>query len=111
MTRAIAASALAFCVILGRAEAQSIDDMEQVRFAVPVTEAKAPPWAETTKPDLVTVCFGYNDWTSGMRGPRFKETMAFAVDRIRRMTGAEVLLMTTCPAMERWTDMAELIQV
>jgi lysophospholipase L1-like esterase len=69
-----------------------------------------PRWSEATGPDLVTVCFGYNDWSSGMRGPHFRETLAFAVDRIRRMTGAEVLLITTCPALGRWTEMAELAQ-
>jgi len=69
-----------------------------------------PRWAGTAKPDVVTVCFGYNDWGSGMRGPHFRETLGIAVDRIRRMTGAEVLLITTLPAMERWTEMAELSQ-
>jgi lysophospholipase L1-like esterase len=69
-----------------------------------------PRWAETAKPDVVTVCFGYNDWGSGMRGPHFRETLGMAVDRIRRLTGAEVLLLTTLPALERWTEMAELSQ-
>lgn len=44
MTRSTAAYAFALCLLAlpGRAAAQSIDDMEQVRFNVPVTDAKAP---------------------------------------------------------------------
>ena len=71
-----------------------------------------PRWTETTKPDLVTVCFGYNDWSSGMKGPMFLETCKYAVDRIRRETKgkADVLLITTCPAVGKWDEMAELAQ-
>ncbi|HHN47074.1 MAG TPA: hypothetical protein ENN09_06495 [Planctomycetes bacterium] len=72
-----------------------------------------PRWAKKTpEPDLVTVCFGYNDWGSGMRGQMFHETLKEAVDRIRRATGgkADVLIITTCPAVERWDEMAELAQ-
>jgi lysophospholipase L1-like esterase len=70
-----------------------------------------PRWlAQEPRPDLVTVCFGYNDWDAGMRGPQFRETCADAVDRIRRATAgsADVLLLTTLPTVERWTTMAEL---
>jgi lysophospholipase L1-like esterase len=70
-----------------------------------------PLWARTTpEPDLVTVCFGYNDWDAGMRGPMFFETQKDAVARIRRATHgkADVLLMTPARALERWTEMAEL---
>jgi len=70
-----------------------------------------PTWLRTTpKPDLVTVWFGYNDWTDGMRGEAYKERLRFAVDLIRRETkgAAEVMLMTTCPAYERWDEMTEL---
>jgi len=72
-----------------------------------------PRWLKTTpQPDLVTVWFGYNDWEGGMRGPHFREMLGFAVDRIRRMTGgnAEALLLTTCPAVQRWDEMAELAE-
>ena len=72
-----------------------------------------PRWLkDTPKPDLVTVCFGFNDYDSGMRGPRFREVMAFTVDRIRRETrgSADVVLLTTCPANKRWTEMEELSQ-
>jgi lysophospholipase L1-like esterase len=98
-----------------RIEQETKSKVTLVNPAIGGTELKQnlilmPRWAETTKPDLVTVCFGFNDWSSGMRGPHFQETLAFAVDRIRRMTGAEVLLITTCPAMERWDTMAELAQ-
>jgi lysophospholipase L1-like esterase len=72
-----------------------------------------PRWLkDTPKPDLVTVWFGFNDWDGGMRGEHYRETLRFAVDRIRRLTGSasEILLMTTCPAMERWDTMEELAE-
>lgn len=70
-------------------------------------------WTRSTPaPDLVTVCFGFNDWDNGMRGPLFLATCKDAVDRIRRATGgkADVLLLTTCPAVARWDTMAELAE-
>jgi len=70
-----------------------------------------PRWLrDTPRPDLVVVCFGYNDWDSGVRGERFQQYLAMGVDRIRRMTGggADILLMTTCPAFGRWNTMAEM---
>jgi lysophospholipase L1-like esterase len=72
-----------------------------------------PRWLATTpEPDLVTICFGFNDWDSGMRGPQFRESYEDAVDRIRRATKgqAEVLILTSVPAVERWTTMAELAE-
>ena len=43
-----------------------------------------PRWLKKTPvPDLVTVCFGGNDWGSGMRGAQFAETCKDAIDRIR----------------------------
>ena len=70
-----------------------------------------PRWLKgTPKPDLVTVCFGFNDWDSGVRGDRFKEYLNLAVDRIRRQTKgeADILLITTCPAHDRWRTMDEM---
>lgn len=70
-----------------------------------------PLWLrDTPEPDLVAVWYGFNDWTDGMRGEQFQETLAFAVDRIRRLTKgkSEVLLMTTCPAFSRWDTMDEM---
>ncbi|OWK43302.1 GDSL-type esterase/lipase family protein [Fimbriiglobus ruber] len=70
-----------------------------------------PRWtAEAPEPDLVTICFGGNDWDSGMRGEQFRATCVDAIDRVRRATKgkADVLLITTVPAVERWTTMAEL---
>lgn len=70
-----------------------------------------PRWLiETPEPDLVTVCYGGNDWEGGMRGPQFLETNSNGVDLIRRATKgqAEVMLLTTVPAVERWTTAAEL---
>jgi hypothetical protein len=42
----------------------------------------------------------------------FRETAADVVDRIRRATRgkSDVLLVTTCPALERWTTMGELAE-
>ena len=72
-----------------------------------------PRWLkDTPAPDLVTVCFGYNDWSSGMRGPKFEKMLRFAVDHIRWKTKGhtDVLLMTTCPANKRWHTMDELAE-
>jgi lysophospholipase L1-like esterase len=70
-----------------------------------------PRWLDAA-PDLVTVLYGYNDWDAGMRGEAFRQTAREAVDRIRRATGgkADVCLVTTCPALERWTTMGELAE-
>ncbi len=70
-----------------------------------------PRWSEEHRDaDLVIVCFGGNDWSSGMRGPLFEQTCVTAIEAIRRATrgGADVLLCTTCPSAERWDTMAEL---
>lgn len=72
-----------------------------------------PLWAQRTpEPDLVTVCFGYNDWDAGMRAARFLEMHSAAAERIRRATKgkADVLLMTPARALTRWSEMAELAQ-
>ena len=72
-----------------------------------------PRWLKgTPEPDLVTVWFGYNDWSSGMRGKHFEKMLRFAVDHIRAKTGnrCDVLLMTTCPANKRWHTMDELAE-
>ena len=72
-----------------------------------------PRWAnEAPAPDLVTVFFGGNDWEANVRGPRFAEYLALAVDRIRRQThgAADVLLMTTEPTHDKWNTMEELAQ-
>ncbi len=72
-----------------------------------------PRWlAAAPSPDVVTVWFGGNDWDSNVRGPRFKEYMQLAVERIRRMTrgSADVVLMTTAPGHARWETYKELEQ-
>ena len=72
-----------------------------------------PRWlAQAAEPDLVTFCFGFNDWDSGMRGQQFHDSYEDAVDRVRRATKgkADVLILTTLPAVERWTTMAELAE-
>jgi len=70
-----------------------------------------PLWvAEAPEADLVTVCYGGNDWESGMRGEMFRETCRDTIDRIRHATKgkADVLFMTTVPGLEMWTTRAEL---
>lgn len=72
-----------------------------------------PRWlAKAPHPDLVTVCFGFNDWDAGMRGPEFAASYRDAIDRIRRATHGEsdVLIFTTLPSVERWRTMAELAE-
>src|SRR5207253_10388727 len=70
-----------------------------------------PRWLAQA-PDLVTFCFGGNDWDAGMRGPQFRESYEDAVDRVRRATKgrADVLVQTTVPTAERWATMAELAE-
>lgn len=70
-----------------------------------------PRWQdEAPEPDLVTVCFGANDWESGMRGELFRDACRDAIDRIRRATRgkADILFMTTVPSLEKWTTRDEL---
>jgi lysophospholipase L1-like esterase len=70
-----------------------------------------PRWLDKApEPDLVTVCFGGNDWESGMRGPQFVESCQDAIDRIRRATKGktDVLLLSSVPSVADWTTRAEL---
>lgn len=70
-----------------------------------------PRWGkEAPSPDLVTVWFGGNDWDAQVRGPRFREYLSLAVNRIRRQTRrtADIILMTTSPGYERWEMYSEL---
>ena len=70
-------------------------------------------WLDRTpKPDLVTVFFGGNDWDAGMRRGEFQRACVDAIDRIRRATGgsSDVLLITTNPAVARWTEGRELAE-
>ena len=70
-----------------------------------------PRWRDAhPAPDLVTICFGFNDWDAGMRGDAFREAYRDAVDRVRRATGgkADLLILTTNPAASRWEPMQEL---
>jgi lysophospholipase L1-like esterase len=72
-----------------------------------------PAWqAKAAEPDLVTICFGGNDWDSGMRGEQFRETCRDAIDRVRRATHgkADVLLLSTVPAASRWGAVEELAE-
>jgi len=91
-------------------------DVKIVNPAIGGTELRQnlvlmPRWlAEAPEPDLVTVCFGGNDWNSGMRGPMFQETVRETIDRIRRATKgkADVLILTTVPSFEMWKTRDEL---
>jgi lysophospholipase L1-like esterase len=69
-----------------------------------------PRWKDK-EPDLVTILYGGNDWEGGTRGPQFLEGMKDAIDRVRRATHgkSDVLVITTCPALERWDTLAELV--
>jgi lysophospholipase L1-like esterase len=72
-----------------------------------------PRWLKPhPAPDLVIVWYGGNDWDSGVRGPRFEQYLAVAVERIRRQThgAADVLLLSTCPGYARWQTLRELEQ-
>jgi lysophospholipase L1-like esterase len=73
-----------------------------------------PCWlASAPEPDLVTLCFGGNDWDSGMRGEQFRDSYWDAIDRVRRATKgkADVLVLTTVPSAARWGALAELAEV
>jgi lysophospholipase L1-like esterase len=73
----------------------------------------APRWLQDTpSPDLVVIWFGGNDWDTGVRGPRYKQYLRTAVDRLRRLTKGqtEILVMTTCPGFGAWETTAELSQ-
>ena len=70
-----------------------------------------PRWTrKTPAPDLVTILFGFNDWSSGMRGPAFSAAQQDAVERIRRATGgrADVLILTCCPTLENGDALGEM---
>ncbi len=70
-----------------------------------------PRWLATTPtPDLVVICFGYNDYESGMREAMFAQAQSDAIRRVRRLTGgaADVLVVTTLPAVDRWNELGEL---
>lgn len=72
-----------------------------------------PRWLATTpEPDLVTICFGANDWDSGMRKGQFHDSCVDAVDRVRRLTNgkADVLLLPTIPGVNFWETRAELAE-
>ncbi len=71
----------------------------------------SPMWLrDAPRPDLVTIWFGFNDWDSGVRGPRYEEYLRLAAERIRRQTqgAADIVLLTTCPAFSRWETMKEM---
>jgi lysophospholipase L1-like esterase len=71
-----------------------------------------PRWLkQAPEPDLVTVLFGYNDFDGGMKGDMFYDTEKDTVDRVRRVTKgkADVLLLTTCPAVDKWDTFKELV--
>jgi lysophospholipase L1-like esterase len=72
-----------------------------------------PRWLdEAPEPDLVTVCYGGNDWEAGMRSEMFLQTVRDTIDRVRRATQgkADVLVMTTVPSLEQWTLKTELAE-
>jgi lysophospholipase L1-like esterase len=72
-----------------------------------------PEWSrDNGDADLVTICFGGNDWNAGIRGPGFEIDNRDAVELVRRATAgkADVLVMTTCPQAAKWDTLAELAE-
>jgi len=72
-----------------------------------------PRWLkQAPEPDLVTICFGFNDFSSGMRGAMMQQTLEDGIDRVRRMTHgkSDILLITTCRAVDQWDTMAEMAE-
>jgi lysophospholipase L1-like esterase len=72
-----------------------------------------PRWlAQTPRPDLVTFCFGGNDWEAGMRGSQFRDSYEDAIDRVRHATKgrSDILILTTVPSVARWQTMVELAE-
>jgi lysophospholipase L1-like esterase len=68
-----------------------------------------PRWLkQAPEPDLVTICYGYNDQDSKMTAAQFLEAQKDAADRVRRATKgkADVLIVTTCPAATKWEELA-----
>jgi lysophospholipase L1-like esterase len=73
----------------------------------------APRWlAHTPAPDLITIWSGYNDVSDGSTPQLYAERLRFAVDYLRRLTHgrSEIVLLTTCPAVGRWTELEGLAQ-
>jgi lysophospholipase L1-like esterase len=73
-----------------------------------------PRWlAREPHPDVITVWFGYNDWSDKVTPEQFRDRLRAAVSRLRRLTEgrSEILLLTTAPAVGRWTEMEPLAQV
>jgi len=73
----------------------------------------APRWLKDhPAPDLITLWYGYNDHDNGTTPELFKERLRFAVDYLRRLTKgkSEIVLLTTAPAVGRWTEMEGLAQ-
>jgi lysophospholipase L1-like esterase len=72
-----------------------------------------PRWLTTTpQPDLVTTCFGFNDFSSGVRGESFQIALVNAIRRIRQATNnqAEVLIITTVPSIPKANELGEMAE-
>jgi lysophospholipase L1-like esterase len=72
-----------------------------------------PRWlAKASQPDLVTFCFGGNDWEAGMRGSQFRDSYEDAIDRVRHATKgrSDILILTTVPSVARRQTMVELAE-
>ena len=72
-----------------------------------------PRWLEqNSRPDLVTIFFGFNDYSAGMRLEQWRQVLADAVDRVRRATAghADVLILTMCPPLNNPILLDELAQ-
>jgi len=73
----------------------------------------APRWLQDyPAPEVITICYGFNDFDDGATPALFKEQLRYVVDSLRRATkgNSEIVLLTTCPAITRWTEMEGLAQ-
>jgi lysophospholipase L1-like esterase len=72
-----------------------------------------PRWVKPVpEPDLITICYGFNDDDSGMTGPQFLAAQKDAIERVRRATKgkSDVLIITTNPAVPKWDKLAGLAE-
>jgi len=72
-----------------------------------------PRWLkQAPEPDLVTICYGGNDLEGGVTPELFQELQKDMVTRVRRATKgkADVLVMTSVPAIVTWDKMTPLAE-
>jgi acyl-CoA thioesterase-1 len=93
------------------------DDLQQKHPGARVTAVNGATGGDTTvqglqrletkvlkeKPDLVLIAFGMNDHNVGsVPIPQFEKNLKQMIDRVRKDTGAEVVLLSTFPPNPKW---------